>query len=152
MAVNNSNSNQPITTDELTTEQQPRLSQVFTLGPEGPMEEEEEEVEELEEEAFEEEDEEELRVEAAAEAIRLRKEARLSRQAQTRARLAEISAQMRARDMLRRRWIPARLAAPLQRWFIRSGYVNNPTEALLFLLGVVSLATAIGVGVWWNRT
>ncbi|VDD76821.1 unnamed protein product [Mesocestoides corti] len=88
---------------------------------------------------------------AALEAIRQRHEARLARQAQTRARLAEISARMQAKDMLRRRWIPMRIAYPLRRWFVQSGHFNNLTEATLFSLGVFSLLVALAVGLWWQR-
>ncbi|KAL7054530.1 hypothetical protein AAHC03_025992 [Spirometra sp. Aus1] len=76
------------------------------------------------------------------EAVRLRHEARIARQEQTRAKLAAVMARMREKDLARRRWLPLCVSLPLQRWYT-SGYINNATQAILFSLGVAGLISGL---------
>lgn len=83
--------------------------------------------------------------------IRQLREARLARQAQTRTRLAEITARMAEKNMLRHRWLPENIAQPLRTFFTRTGFFNNLTEAILFILGIFSLLIAVSLGLWWRH-
>ncbi|KAL7052919.1 hypothetical protein AAHC03_026367 [Spirometra sp. Aus1] len=91
------------------------------------------------------------RLKAIMEAVRLRHEARIARQEQTRAKLAAVMARMREKDLARRRWLPLCVSLPLQRWYT-SGYINNATQAILFSLGVAGLISGLALaGVWYSR-
>ncbi|KAL5107420.1 Tyrosine-protein phosphatase non-receptor type 1 [Taenia crassiceps] len=96
-------------------------------------------------------DEEEAEQREKLELIRQLREARLARQAQTRTRLAQITARMAEKNMLRHRWLPERIAQPLRTFFTRTGFFNNLTEAILFVLGIFSLLVAVSLGLWWRR-
>lgn len=87
----------------------------------------------------------------ALELIRHRHEARLMRQAQTRARLAEITARMAEKEILRHRWLPTPIVQPLRAFFTRSGLFSNLTGAALFSLGVCALFVGVSLGLWWRH-
>ncbi|KAL5964286.1 Tyrosine-protein phosphatase non-receptor type 1 [Taenia solium] len=95
--------------------------------------------------------EEEVEQREKLELIRQLREARLARQTQTRTRLAEITARMAEKNMLRHRWLPERIAQPLRTFFTRTGFFNNLTEAILFVLGIFSLLVAVSLGLWWRH-
>nr|VZI33574.1 unnamed protein product [Spirometra erinaceieuropaei] len=84
------------------------------------------------------------RLKAIMEAVRLRHEARIARQEQTRAKLAAVMARMREKDLARRRWLPLCVSLPLQRWYT-SGYINNATQAILFSLGFAGLISGLAL-------
>lgn len=88
---------------------------------------------------------------AALELIRQRHEARLLRQAQTRTRLAEITARLQEKKMLRHRWLPAPIVRPLRTFLIHSGLFSNLTEAALFSLGICALLVSVSLGLWWRH-
>lgn len=96
-------------------------------------------------------DEEVARMMSLLEAARVRRDAREARQKATLAKLNEISAKMRERELVRHRWLPSWLALPLSRWFAGSGYVNSPAEAVLTSLGLLVLVAGLALGYYYQR-